>query len=150
MFAGWQITRDASRSVEQCRCARLEAMALEQRPGAATDRACCTPVIGDILDPDGAERLARTLKALADPARLRLLSVIGSHEGAEACVCDLVEPIGLTQPTISHHLKVLTDAGLVTRDKRGVWVYYLLVPDAVAHLAEHLSTHLEPAQARWT
>lgn len=109
-----------------------------------TGRACCTPVTGDPLGAEGAEDLARSLKALADPTRLRLLSIIAAHEGAEACVCDLTEPVGLSQPTVSHHLKVLADAGLVTRDKRGVWAYYALVPDAVAQLTGHLSAHLGP------
>lgn len=105
-------------------------------------RACCTPVTGQALDAAAADDLARALKALADPARLRLLSIIASHEGAEACVCDLVEPLGLSQPTVSHHLKVLADAGLVRRDKRGVWAYYALVPQAVAQLTGHLVSHL--------
>ena len=84
--------------------------------------------------------LARTLKAIADPARLRLLSLIAAHDGGEACVCDLTEPLGLSQPTVSHHLKVLVDAGLLTRDKRGVWAYFTLVPDALDSLAEVLSS----------
>ena len=84
--------------------------------------------------------LARTLKAIADPARLRLLSMIAAHEGGEACVCDLTEPLGLSQPTVSHHLKVLVDAGLLTRDKRGVWAYFTLVPGALDSLADVLST----------
>lgn len=109
---------------------------------ASSGRACCTPVTGDPLDAQTAEGLARPLKALADPTRLRLLSIIAAHEGAEACVCDLTEPVGLSQPTVSHHLKVLADAGLVTRDKRGVWAYYTLVPGAVAQLAAHLGAHL--------
>ena len=75
-----------------------------------------------------ATELARVLKAIADPARLRLLSMIAAHEGGEACVCDLTEPLGLSQPTVSHHLKVLVDAGLLTRDKRGVWAHFTLVP----------------------
>ena len=89
-----------------------------------------------------AEATARTLKALADPARLRLLSIIAAHDGGEACVCDLTEPVGLSQPTVSHHLKVLTEAGFVTREKRGVWAYYTLVPGAVAELTAHLGRHL--------
>jgi ArsR family transcriptional regulator len=80
------------------------------------------------LSATAASELARTLKAIADPARLRLLSMIAAHDGAEACVCDLTEPLGLSQPTVSHHLKVLVDAGLLTRDKRGVWAYFTLVP----------------------
>jgi ArsR family transcriptional regulator len=94
------------------------------------------------MDATDAERTARTLKALADPARLRLLSIIAAHDGGEACVCDLTEPVGLTQPTVSHHLKVLTEAGFVTREKRGVWAYYTLVPDAVRALTAHLGAHL--------
>ncbi|WP_163275012.1 ArsR/SmtB family transcription factor [Cellulomonas iranensis] len=104
--------------------------------------ACCSPTPGPTMDATDAERTARTLKALADPARLRLLSIIAAHDGGEACVCDLTEPVGLTQPTVSHHLKVLTEAGFVTREKRGVWAYYTLVPDAVRALTAHLGAHL--------
>lgn len=86
--------------------------------------------------------LARVLKAVADPARLRLLSLVAAHDGAEACVCDLTEPLGLSQPTVSHHLKVLVDAGLLTRDKRGVWAYYALVPGALDALASVFATQL--------
>ncbi|QZN85909.1 metalloregulator ArsR/SmtB family transcription factor [Cellulomonas sp. C5510] len=109
---------------------------------AARAGACCTPVTGATMDAEDAERTARTLKALADPARLRLLSILAAHEGGEACVCDLTEPVGLSQPTVSHHLKVLTEAGFVTREKRGVWAYYTLVPEAVADLGSHLGAHL--------
>ncbi len=96
---------------------------------------CCAPLTCEPLTAAGAEQLAGVLKALADPARLRLVSMIAAHEGAEACVCDLTEPLGLSQPTVSHHLKVLLDAGLVSRDKRGVWAYYRLVPRALNDLA---------------
>ena len=105
-----------------------------------TAGACCTPLVREPLTVDEAEQLATTMKALADPARLRLLSMIAAHEGGEACVCDLTEPLGLSQPTVSHHLKVLVDAGLVTRDKRGVWAYFTLVPGALDSLADVLST----------
>lgn len=101
--------------------------------------ACCAPLVREPLTAAGAEQLAGVLKALADPARLRLLSMIAAHEGGEACVCDLTEPLGLAQPTVSHHLKVLLAAGLVTRDKRGVWAYYRLVDDALTGLAGLLS-----------
>jgi ArsR family transcriptional regulator len=97
--------------------------------------ACCSPVVRESIGPSDAERLARTLKALSDPARLRLVSMVAAHDGGEACVCDLTEPLGLSQPTVSHHLKVLVDAGFLTRSKRGTWAYYRLVPgslDAVA------------------
>jgi ArsR family transcriptional regulator, arsenate/arsenite/antimonite-responsive transcriptional repressor len=104
------------------------------------DVACCVPLVRRPLTAEAATDLARTLKAIADPARLRLLSMIAAHEGGEACVCDLTEPLGLTQPTVSHHLKVLVDAGLLTRDKRGVWAYFTLVPGALDSLADVLST----------
>ncbi len=104
------------------------------------DIACCGPLVREPLGAAAATELARTLKAIADPARLRLLSMIAAHDGGEACVCDLIEPLGLAQPTVSHHLKVLVDAGLVTRDKRGVWAYFTLVPGALDSLATVLST----------
>ncbi|GGF00615.1 ArsR/SmtB family transcription factor [Mycetocola zhadangensis] len=93
--------------------------------------ACCTPILREPMGADAAEKLARSLKALADPARLRLLSIVASHDDAEACVCDLTEPLGLSQPTVSHHLKVLVDAGYLSREKRGTWAYYSLTPDAL-------------------
>lgn len=117
-------------------------MELDLLPLAPTGAACCTPLLGPALGDEDARALATALKALADPMRLRLLSLIAAHEGAEACVCDLTEPVGLSQPTVSHHLKVLVDAGLVTRDKRGVWAYYALVPGAVDALVGHLTRHL--------
>ena len=106
--------------------------------------ACCAPLVREPLSASSSEQLAGVLKALADPARLRLLSMIAAHEGGEACVCDLTEPLELSQPTVSHHLKVLHDAGLVTRDKRGVWAYYRLVPDALAGLAGLLTAAAAP------
>lgn len=112
-------------------------------PTQATE--CCTPAADPAMSVDDAERMARALKALADPARLRLLSLLAASEDGEACVCDLTEPVGLSQPTVSHHLRVLTDAGFVTRDKRGVWVYYRLVSDAVTDLGTHLGEHLRTA-----
>ena len=101
---------------------------------------CCTPLLREPLTAGQAADLARILKALADPTRLRLVSMVAAHEGGEACVCDLTEPLGLTQPTISHHLKVLVDAGLFTRDQRGKWAYYALVPGALDALSAVLST----------
>lgn len=100
-------------------------------------QACCPPLTDEVISAENAASLARSLKALADPARLRLVSLIAAHADREACVCDLTEPLGLSQPTVSHHLKVLTDAGFLTRSKRGTWAYYRLVPgalDAVAGL----------------
>ncbi len=101
---------------------------------------CCSALAHEPLSADAAVELAGTLKAIADPTRLRLLSLIQAHEGGEACVCDLTAPVGLTQPTISHHLKVLLDAGLVTRSRRGTWAYYRAVPDRLAALAGVIST----------
>lgn len=91
-----------------------------------------------MLAQDAADQLAKTLRALADPARLRLLSIVAAHEDAEACVCDLTEPIGLSQPTVSHHLKVLVDAGFLTRSKRGTWAYYRIVPGSLDAIASVL------------
>jgi ArsR family transcriptional regulator len=96
---------------------------------------CCAPLLREPLTPDQAADLARTLKALADPTRLRLVSLVAAHDGGEACVCELTEPLGLTQPTISHHLKILVDAGIFSRDKRGVWAYYALRPASLRALA---------------
>src|ERR1043166_2885637 len=86
-----------------------------------------------------AARLAAVLKALADPARLRLLSLIQSSPDGEACVCDLTAPLGLSQPTVSHHLRILTESGLLEREKRGVWAYYRLVPASIAAIADLLT-----------
>ena len=93
--------------------------------------ACCAPITRDAITADNAESLARTLKALADPARLRLISMVAAHDDGEACVCDLTEPLGLSQPTVSHHLRILVEAGFLTRSKRGTWAYYRLVPGSL-------------------
>jgi ArsR family transcriptional regulator len=93
------------------------------------------------LDQDEAERLARVLRALADPARLRLLSLIARAPEGGICVCDITEPLGLSQPTVSHHLKVLYEAGLIDRERRGTWVYYWPIPgqlDVIARLLTSL------------
>jgi ArsR family transcriptional regulator, arsenate/arsenite/antimonite-responsive transcriptional repressor len=97
--------------------------------------ACCSPLSREPLSREMADRIAPLLKALADPVRLRLMSLIASHEGGEACVCDLNDAFHLSQPTISHHLKVLHEAGLVDREKRGVWVYYRASAEALSGLA---------------
>ncbi len=102
--------------------------------------ACCAPITREAISAGNAEKLASSLKAIADPARIRLISLVASHENAEACVCDLTAPLGLGQPTVSHHLKVLVDAGIFTRSKRGTWAYYRLVPGALDSLAELLVT----------
>lgn len=97
--------------------------------------ACCSRITDGVLDVAVAERLAGVLKALAEPTRLRLVSLIAAHDGAEACVCDLTEPVGLSQPTVSHHLKTLVEAGLLVRTQRGKWAYYRVVPAALDALA---------------
>jgi ArsR family transcriptional regulator, arsenate/arsenite/antimonite-responsive transcriptional repressor len=97
--------------------------------------ACCAPLAREPLTVDQAERVAPLLKALGDPVRLRLLSLIAARPDGEACVCDLNDAFDLSQPTISHHLKTLHGVGLLERTKRGVWVYYAVDRDAVADLA---------------
>ena len=97
--------------------------------------ACCSPLVSTPLSVQAAEQISPLLKALADPVRLRLLSLVAAHADGEACVCDLNEAFDLSQPTISHHLKVLHEAGLLDRTKRGTWVYYAVRRDALADLA---------------
>jgi ArsR family transcriptional regulator len=109
--------------------------ATRDRPALPLARDCCAPLLREPLTQDQAADLARTLKALADPTRLRLVSMVAAREGGEACVCELTEPLGLTQPTVSHHLKILVDAGIFSRDKRGVWAWYALRPQALHALA---------------
>ena len=119
------------------------ATAAGNRPALPLAGTCCAPLLRQPLTASQADELARLLKALADPTRLRQVSMVAAHDGGEACVCDLTEPLGLTQPTISHHLKILVEAGIFTRDKRGVWAYYALVPSALAAL----SAVLQPGAA---
>jgi len=103
-------------------------------------QACCAPITREPVSAEHAASLAASLKALADPARLRLISMVAAHEDGEACVCDLTEPLGLSQPTVSHHLKILVDAGYLTRSKRGTWAYYRLVPGALDSAAALLAS----------
>jgi ArsR family transcriptional regulator, arsenate/arsenite/antimonite-responsive transcriptional repressor len=105
---------------------------------------CCAPLLREPLTQAQAADLAHVLKALADPTRLRLVSMVAAHVGGEACVCELTEPLGLTQPTISHHLKILVDAGIFSRDKRGVWAWYALRPAALQALAAILGGTAPP------
>jgi ArsR family transcriptional regulator len=95
---------------------------------------CCEPLMSAALSEEQAVDLAAAFKALADPARLRLFSMVASIPSGEACACDLVEPIGRSQPTVSHHLAVLVDAGLLTREQRGKWAYFKAVPERLAAL----------------
>jgi ArsR family transcriptional regulator len=118
-------------------------------PVRATAGGCCTPLAREPLDAAEAEELAPLFKAVADPVRLRLLSLIACHEGGEACVCDLTEAFELTAPTISHHLKVLKTAGLIDSERRGTWVYYWINPSALARLSTVLGPGAEaPTGAR--
>lgn len=109
-------------------------------PLPLTDLGCCSSMAGTPLSPEAAEKLARTLKAIADPTRLRLLSLVASHRGGEACICDLTDPVGLTQPTVSHHMRTLVDAGILTREQRGKWAYFRVVPGAIDTLGDLLTT----------
>ncbi len=99
--------------------------------------ACCSPVRTAVLDESEAQLLAQSFAALADPIRLTLLSIVASSMG-EVCACDLVEPSGRSQPTVSHHMKILVDAGLVLREKRGLWVWYAAVPERLDALRNAL------------
>ncbi len=103
-----------------------------------TAEACCPPLLGGVLSDEEATQAARVFKALADPARVRLLSIVAASAGHEACVCDLTGALDLSQPTISHHLKVLKDAGLLERERRGSWAYYRLRPETLAVLSRAL------------
>ena len=100
---------------------------------------CCPSLTVSPLSLDEAQDFARILKAVADPTRLRLVSLIAAHEQQEACVCDLTDPVGLGQPTVSHHLKILVDAGVLRREKRGVWSYYSLEAAVLNRLSEFLA-----------
>ncbi|MBL8927482.1 MAG: helix-turn-helix transcriptional regulator [Pseudonocardia sp.] len=106
---------------------------------------CCTPVTGAALSEARAVALARVFKALADPVRLRLLSMIGAAEGGQACVCELTAGFEVSGPTISHHLKVLREAGLIEGDRRGTWIYYRAVPGALDAVSDALVPNRVPA-----
>jgi ArsR family transcriptional regulator, arsenate/arsenite/antimonite-responsive transcriptional repressor len=105
----------------------------------ATIAASCPPLLQGPIASEDAEQLSVALKAIADPARLRLLSLIQAQPGHEACVCHLTEPLGLSQPTVSHHLKVLLQAGLVEREQRGCWAYFRVREEPLAALRSLLA-----------
>jgi ArsR family transcriptional regulator len=115
---------DVAPDIDGCQHRCMSKSLLELTPVQTV--ACCSPLTQEPLSVEQAERIAPLVKALADPVRLRLLSMVASHADGEACVCDLNDAFDLSQPTISHHLKVLHDVGLLDREKRGVWVYYRL------------------------
>jgi ArsR family transcriptional regulator, arsenate/arsenite/antimonite-responsive transcriptional repressor len=133
------VLRAAYRNIDVCQYVvraqrpggRDESWTSRRSPPAASR---CSP-----LGEDEAAELAAAFKVLADPARLRLLSLIANAPGGEGCACDLIGPLGRSQPTVSHHLSVLTDAGLVTREKRGKWAWYRVVPERLAVLRDALS-----------
>ncbi|MFD8595750.1 ArsR/SmtB family transcription factor [Kitasatospora sp. NPDC059646] len=109
--------------------------------------ACCPPLGSAELSEPDAVRLAAAFKALGDPVRLRLFSKIASHEGGEACVCD-IQDVGVSQPTVSHHLKKLREAGLLSSERRGTWVYYRVEPSALAGLTALLDLDHRPTEGR--
>ncbi|WP_433562705.1 ArsR/SmtB family transcription factor [Nocardia sp. CA-151230] len=118
-------------------------------PLAVTPPACeVTPLVREPLTAQAASELAAVFKALSDPVRLRLLSVIASHTGQEACVCDISDGFDVSQPTISHHLRVLREAGLLTSERRGSWVYYRVEPAALRQLSALLDITLPEAMVR--
>lgn len=112
---------------------------MSTRTSASSSARCCPSMLEAPLTDDEAATLAAAFAALADPVRLRLLSLIAAAEAGEVCACDLVAPVGRSQPTVSHHLKVLHEAGLVERERRGTWIWYRIDPEAVAALREVLA-----------
>jgi ArsR family transcriptional regulator len=128
---------------------RMAAMAVKSLPirplePLQLDAQCCAPLGTDALDQGSAQQLAQAFKALGDPVRLRLLSIIASAPTGEVCACDLTEPVGKSQPTVSHHLKILREAGLVTSRKHGTWVHYRAVPDQMQALQGVLTLAAAP------
>src|SRR3954449_4512680 len=117
----------------------------KQLPLVAMD-ACCAPLAREPLTQDQAVELSQLFKAMADPVRLRLLSLIASHAGGEACVCDLTDAFDLTGPTISHHLKVLREAGIIDGERRGTWIYYRVLPQTLQKLSAVLMAPGDPVE----
>ena len=101
--------------------------------------ACCPPLACKPLSPAGADGMAMLFKAVADPVRLRLLSLIACHPGGESCVCDLTPAFDMTAPSVSYHLKILREAGLITSERRGTWVYYRVMPEVMARMSAVLA-----------
>jgi ArsR family transcriptional regulator len=112
----------------------MDRLLAKKRPLAVLEAECCPAVLSTPLSADRARALAGDFAVLSDPVRLRLLSLLASAPAGEACVCELVEPLQRSQPTVSHHLKILVDAGLIVGEKRGRWVWYRPVPDRLAQL----------------
>jgi ArsR family transcriptional regulator, arsenate/arsenite/antimonite-responsive transcriptional repressor len=123
-------------------CSRPELPITPSDPAAR--EACAIPLVREPIGEAEAPALAQVFKALADPVRLRLVSMIGAHQGGEVCVCDLTDAFDLTQPTISHHLKILREAGIIDSERRGTWVYYRLEPAALERMGALLSAREPP------
>lgn len=121
-------------------CVIMDVVSTSATVGDVT--ACCSPLTGGALDSAAAERLASVFKALGDPARVKLVSLIAASEGGEACICDLTGPLGLSQPTVSHHMRMLVDVGLVSREQRGKWAYYRVISEALDRIAAAVSTRV--------
>jgi ArsR family transcriptional regulator len=117
---------------------------VERRAADPVAAVCCPPLVDEPLQAVAAAELARGFKALGDPVRLRLLSLIASATYGEVCVCDLNAPFEVTGPTISHHLKVLREAGLIQGERRGTWIYYRIVPTALTDLSRLLDAAAAP------
>jgi ArsR family transcriptional regulator len=136
-LAGWiDGSQDRDMSIPTDRAATA---VLPVHGSRADAEACSTPLVGEPISEGAAAELAQVFRALGDPVRLRLVSLIGAHQGGEVCVCDLTTAFALTQPTISHHLKVLREAGIIDCERRGTWVYYWVVPAALERMAALLS-----------
>ncbi len=121
-------------------CVIMDVVSTSATVGDVT--ACCSPLTGGALDSAAAERLASVFKALGDPARVKLVSLIAASEGGEACICDLTGPLGLSQPTVSHHMRMLVEVGLVSREQRGKWAYYRVISEALDRIAAAVSTRV--------
>lgn len=121
-----------SKNVNTCQTVRVSLPATDETT------ACCVPRVTSSLSHQDAERVARVFKAMGDPTRVMLLSLISGGEAGEACICDLTEPVGLSQATVSHHMKLLVEAGLVTREQRGRWAYFALNEEALDAAADAL------------
>jgi ArsR family transcriptional regulator, arsenate/arsenite/antimonite-responsive transcriptional repressor len=116
-------------------------------PSAADGAECCAPLACEPLPESGAKELALLFKAVADPVRLRLLSLIACHEGGESCVCDLTATFDMTAPSVSYHLRILREAGLISSDRRGTWVYYRVEPAVMARMSAVLLPQSAPVAA---
>ena len=147
-YEDWQLDDPAGQGIEAVRPIRdeirrrIEALVAELT-GPSPDP-CCVPSASEAIDDAAAQRLAKVFKALGDPTRVKLLSLIAASPAGELCVCDLTEPVGLSQPTVSHHMKQLVEAGLATREQRGRWAYYRPTIEALTAATQELT----PAESR--